>query len=332
MKLGIVGAGKIVQDLLPMLKSIPQIDLVAIFGRPNKKEFLLDLQKEYPINKIYVDYKEMLADTDIDVVYIALPNHLHYSYTKLALEARKHVICEKPFTSNLNELKELERIAQKNDLYLIEAITNQYRGNFLKIKELLPKLGDIKVVEANYSQYSSRYDAFKEGNILPAFNPEMSGGALMDINSYNIHFVVGLFGKPMEVQYYPNLSRGIDTSGVLILEYERFKAICIGSKDSWGASFATIQGDNGFLTVDGPVNSIDSFIISNASNVEEKINKNEHNHRMYEEFVAFEKIIREKNKSEMLKRLEHSLQVMEILTVARKRAGIVFAADKWLNE
>ncbi|WP_163187642.1 Gfo/Idh/MocA family protein [Niallia circulans] len=332
MKLGIVGAGKIVQDLLPMFKSIPQIDLMAIFGRPNKKGFLLDLQKEYLINKIYVDYKEMLADTDIDVVYIALPNQLHYSYTKQALEARKHVICEKPFTSNLKELQELEKIAQRNDLYLIEAITNQYRGNFLQIKELLPKLGDIKVVEANYSQYSSRYDAFKEGDILPAFNPEMSGGALMDINSYNIHFVVGLFGKPMAVQYYPNLSRGIDTSGVLVLEYERFKAVCIGSKDSRGASFATIQGDNGFLTVDGPVNSIDSFTISNASNVEEKINKNEHKHRMYEEFVAFEKIICEKNKSEMLKRLEHSLQVMEILTMARKKAGIIFAADKGINE
>lgn len=328
MKLGIVGAGMIVQDLLPVFKSIPQIDLVAIFGRPAKKEFLLSLQKEYLIKKIYVDYKEMLADTEIDVIYIALPNHLHYSYTKLALGARKHIICEKPFTSNLDELKELESIARSNDLYLIEAITNQYRGNYSQIKELLPKLGDVKVVEVNYSQYSSRYNAFKEGNILPAFNPEMSGGALMDINSYNIHFVVGIFGKPNGVQYYPNLSQGIDTSGVLILEYDRFKAVCIGSKDSMGQSFATIQGENGFLTVNGPVNSLDSFTISTASKVVENMNKNEHTHRMYEEFVAFERIIREKNKSEMLKKLEHSLQVMEIITVARKRAGIVFAADE----
>ncbi|MED3792065.1 Gfo/Idh/MocA family oxidoreductase [Niallia alba] len=328
MKLGIVGAGMIVQDLLPVFKSIPQIDLVAIFGRPAKKEFLLSLQKEYLIKKIYVDYKEMLADTEIDVIYIALPNHLHYTYTKLALGARKHVICEKPFTSNLDELKELESIARSKDLYLIEAITNQYRGNYLQIKELLPKLGDVKVVEVNYSQYSSRYNAFKEGNILPAFNPEMSGGALMDINSYNIHFVVGIFGKPKGVQYYPNLSQGIDTSGVLILEYDRFKAVCIGSKDSMGLSFATIQGENGFLTVNGPVNSLDSFTISTASKVVENMNKNEHTHRMYEEFVAFERIIREKNKSEMLKKLEHSLQVMEIITVARKRAGIVFAADE----
>ncbi|MFS0660105.1 Gfo/Idh/MocA family oxidoreductase [Niallia alba] len=328
MKLGIVGAGMIVQDLLPVFKSIPQIDLVAIFGRPAKKEFLLSLQKEYLIKKIYVDYKEMLADTEIDVIYIALPNHLHYTYTKLALGARKHVICEKPFTSNLDELKELESIARSKDLYLIEAITNQYRGNYLQIKEWLPKLGDVKVVEVNYSQYSSRYNAFKEGNILPAFNPEMSGGALMDINSYNIHFVVGIFGKPKGVQYYPNLSQGIDTSGVLILEYDRFKAVCIGSKDSMGPSFATIQGENGFLTVNGPVNSLDSFTISTASKVVENMNKNEHTHRMYEEFVAFERIICEKNKSEMLKKLEHSLQVMEIITVARKRAGIVFAADE----
>ena len=84
-------------------------------------------------------------------------------------------------------------------MFLWEAIINQYVPNFYKIKELLPKLGKIKIVECNFSQYSSRYNAFKEGNILPAFDYTKSGGALMDLNIYNIHFVVGLFGKPMNI-------------------------------------------------------------------------------------------------------------------------------------
>ena len=139
MRLGIVGSGMIVQDLMPILDFIKEIEITAIFGRQSKMEKLEKLQNDYHIKKIYTDYQEMLSDSKIDTIYIALPNHLHYFYVKLALEAGKHVICEKPFTSNLEELKALMTIAHKNHLFLMEAITNQYRKNYLKIKELLPK-------------------------------------------------------------------------------------------------------------------------------------------------------------------------------------------------
>lgn len=90
---------------------------------------------------------------------------------------------------------------------MLEAITNQYLSNMTFIKEHLDQLGDIKIVECNYSQYSSRYDAFKRGDIAPAFNPKMGGGALRDLNIYNIHFVVGLFGRPKTVQYLANVEK-----------------------------------------------------------------------------------------------------------------------------
>ena len=82
---------------------------------------------------------------------------------------------------------------------MIEAIINQYLENFKVIKDSLSEIGDIKIVNINYSQYSSRYDAFKQGEIAPAFNPEMGGGALRDLNIYNIHLLVGLFGNPNRV-------------------------------------------------------------------------------------------------------------------------------------
>lgn len=84
--------------------------------------------------------------------------------------AGKHVICEKPFTLTLAEFEDLAKLQSKNCI-LLEAITNQYLGNFASIKANLAKLGDIKIVECNYSQYSSRYDAFKRGEIAPAFDP-----------------------------------------------------------------------------------------------------------------------------------------------------------------
>lgn len=318
----------IVHDLLPVFTSIPKIELAAIYGRAKSLEKLEDLKTRYNIAKIHTDYEVFLADGSIDTVYVALPNHLHFSYVKQALEAGKNVICEKPFTSNVQELEILIDLAREKQAFLLEAITNQYMKNFLAIKDKVSELGNIKIIEANYSQYSSRYDAFKAGNILPAFNREMSGGALMDLNIYNIHFVVGLFGKPKTVQYYANIARGIDTSGILILDYESFKAVCIGSKDSKAPISANIQGDAGTIHVNGTVSVVDSFEFLPNKGEEVHVDVKDHEHRMYDEFVAFERILSEQNEAEMLDRLAHSLNVMDVVTRAKESANIKFAADE----
>lgn len=328
MKLGIVGSGMIVHDLLPVFVDIPQIELAAIYGREKSLEKLKGLAKDYQIAKVHTDYAAFLEDESIDTVYVALPNHLHFAYTKQAIEAGKHVICEKPFTSNIEELEILIALANEKKVFLLEAITNQYMKNFIEIKKRIPELGTIKIVEANYSQYSSRYDAFKAGTILPAFNPEMSGGALMDLNIYNIHFVVGLFGKPENVYYYANVSKGIDTSGVLVMDYISFKAVCIGSKDSKAPISANVQGDAGTIHVNGTVSIVDSFEYLPNSGAEAHIDVKDNKHRMYDEFVAFEKIISGKEEAEMLERLAHSRIVMEVVSAAKASAGIKFAADE----
>ena len=230
MRLGIIGSGMIVNDFLEIIPYLDGIELRGIYGRKSSEEKLNKLKNENNIKEIFYDYEELLK-SDIDTVYIALPNNLHFEFSKKALEANKNVIVEKPITSNYKEAKILSDLARERKLFIFEAITTEYLPNYLKIKELLPKLGDIKIVQCNYSQYSSRYNSFKEGKVLPAFDPAFSGGALMDINIYNIHYVVGLFGKPKNIEYYPNIERGIDTSGVLMLDYNKFKCVCVGAKD-----------------------------------------------------------------------------------------------------
>ena len=170
MKLGIVGSGMIVGDLLSFIEQIPEIELVHISGTKRSEEKLRTIYQEHHFQRYSTSYDELLNDEQVDTIYIALPNHLHYTYALQALEAQKNVILEKPMTSNIEEAKELQRVATSNRLFLWEAITNQYLPNYYKIKSLLKDLGKIKVVECNYSQYSSRYNAFKEGNILPAFD------------------------------------------------------------------------------------------------------------------------------------------------------------------
>ena len=316
MNLGIVGAGMIVKDFLSFSHELPEIKLEAIVAR--NIENLKNLQNTYNIKQIYTDLDECLSYPSIDTIYVAVPNNLHYSVAKKALEAGKNVICEKPFTLNYNETVELFELAESKNLILIEAITNQYLPNYLEIKENLSQIGNIRLVECNFSQLSSRYEAFKKGIIAPVFDKNQGGGVLGDLNIYNIHFVVGLFGAPKNSKYYPNIVREVDTSGILILEYDEFKVVCIAAKDTYNNSYANIQGDKGLIKVIGPLNEVSNYIIKNKE-VEMKVNKNIHKHRMYSEFKKFIDVIDNKDFDFMQKQKVHSLAVMEIFDKSRKQ-------------
>ena len=316
MNLGIVGAGMIVKDFLSFSHELPEIKLEAIVAR--NIENLKNLQSTYNIKQIYTDLDECLSSPSIDTIYVAVPNNLHYSVAKKALEAGKNVICEKPFTLDYNETVELFQLAESKNLILIEAITNQYLPNYLEIKENLSQIGNIRLVECNFSQLSSRYEAFKKGIIAPVFDKNQGGGVLGDLNIYNIHFVVGLFGAPKNSKYYPNIVREVDTSGILILEYDEFKVVCIAAKDTYNNSYANIQGDKGLIKVIGPLNEVSNYIIKNKE-VEMKINKNIHKHRMYSEFKKFIDVIDNKDFDFMQKQKVHSLAVMEIFDKSRKQ-------------
>lgn len=316
MNLGIVGAGMIVKDFLSFTHELPEIKLEAIVAR--NIENLKNLQNIYNIKQIYTDLDECLSNPSIDTIYVAVPNNLHYSVAKKALEAGKNVICEKPFTLNYHETVELFELAESKNLILIEAITNQYLPNYLEIKENLSQIGNIRLVECNFSQLSSRYEAFKKGIIAPVFDKNQGGGVLGDLNIYNIHFVVGLFGSPKNSEYYPNIVREVDTSGILILEYDEFKVVCIAAKDTYNNSYANIQGDKGLIKVIGTLNEVPNYIIKN-NEVEMKVNKNIHKHRMYSEFKKFIDVIDNKDFDFMQKQKEHSLAVMEIFDKSRKQ-------------
>ena len=315
MKLGIIGSGMIVKDFLSFAHELPEIKLEAIAAR--NIDNLKELQSKYNINNIYTDIDLCLKNKEVDTIYVAVPNNLHYSVAKKALEAGKNVICEKPFTLKYDEAIELFEIAEARGLILIEAITNQYQKNYLDIKDNIDNIGEIRLVECNFSQLSSRYEAFKNGVIAPVFDKSKGGGVLGDLNIYNIHFVVGLFGKPNKVHYSPNIVNDVDTSGILLLEYDNFKVVCIAAKDTFNNSYVNIQGDQGIIKVIGPTNEVPNYSIQTKDNFINE-NNNIHSHRMFAEFKKFVEVINNKDFESMNDQKEHTLNVMYIYEEAKK--------------
>lgn len=322
MKLAVLGSGQIVNDFLPHAADIAGLELTAIFGLPASRSELDSLQTRFGIGTVYVDLDECLADPDVDTVWVAVPNFLHARFARAALEAGKNVICEKPFVLRENELAELTAMAVDRDLILVEAITTQYLANYSWIKENLARVGEVRVIQSDYSQYSSRFDAFRGGTVLPAFDPAQGGGALLDIGIYTIHFVVGLLGRPLDVRYTANIERGVDTSGVLVLDYGDRTAVCVCAKDSDGPIRTKIQGTDGWIVVDGPPNVMSSLTTKVRGGEVEQIDLSVHSHRMVEEFRAFEKMIREHDTAQRDRRLEHSALVLAVATAALESAGI----------
>ena len=227
MKLAVLGTGFIITDALTAISEVEGIEKNAIYARPGSEERGEYFAKEYGIKKVYTDYQEILKSEDIDTVYVGLINSVHYSYAKEALLAGKNAIVEKPFCPTYAEAKELSDIAEEKGVFVFDAVTPRHSGVFEKMKELLPKLGEIRSVQGNYSQYSSRYDNYKNGEVLPAFDPKAYGGALHDLGIYNLNIVVALLGQPDEVRYDPNCGQnGVDVSGGLPRAHAYSKDYC----------------------------------------------------------------------------------------------------------
>ena len=260
MKLGILGTGKIVQEFLPWLVEHTPFTVQAVCSTPRSAAKAAELCAQYQIPQHTTNYSELLQW--VDVVYIAVPNLQHARYARVALEAGKHVIVEKPMAPTAAQTEELAALSRHKRVFLFEALTTQYLENYNKIRELLPRIGTVKLVQCNFSQYSSRYDAFCAGQVAPSFDPNCAGGALMDLNVYNISYIVGLFGEPNQVHYLANMERGIDTSGILILEYPNFVCQCTAAKDSSAHNSAQIIGTEGSILIEPGSNNCQKLVVT----------------------------------------------------------------------
>ncbi len=321
MKIGAIGTSFIMDTILENMRSAEGMECTAIYSR--KEETGRALADRFQIKKVYTSLDELCHDEDVDWIYVASPNSLHYQQAKEALLAGKHVLCEKPFTSTSAQVRELAALAKEKHLFLLEAILPLFHPHYRLIREYLPQLGELKLVSATFCQYSSRYEALLSGNVPNVFNPEFAGGALMDLNLYNIYFIVGLFGKPLSLQYYPTLfSNGVDTNGILVMQYPDFLTQCTGAKDAFCENGVQIMGDKGYIRVTPTASNCQQVRIIRRGE-EELFFSTEQNPWAYE-VQGLAELVKHQDYQECYRRLDIAVNVVEVLEEARRSGGLSF--------
>lgn len=215
---GILGVATIArEDVIPAMLKSKHCSVMAIASRDKRKAE--KAAKEFHIPKYYEGYQELLNDSEIEAVYIPLPNHLHVEWAKKALKACKHVLVEKPIALSSEEAKELLETAEKYpELKISEAFMYQYHPQWIKVKQMVDagKIGKLKTIQSSFSFFED--DANHIVN-----NKQFGGGSLMDIGCYSISISRMLFGcEPKSVsasiEYHPEFRVDILATGILEFE------------------------------------------------------------------------------------------------------------------
>lgn len=190
---GLLSTARINRALIPPLGASKRNQLVAVASRT--KEAAEKYAREWKIPRAHGTYEALLADPEIDVIYNPLPNHLHAEWTIKAVEAGKHVLCEKPIALSAQEVDMMQSAARRHGRVVAEAFMYRHHPQTLKVQEMVKNgsLGDLKLIRGSFSFVLSR-----EGDVR--LDPAMGGGSIWDVGCYPISYARTVVGaNPLEV-------------------------------------------------------------------------------------------------------------------------------------
>ncbi len=324
-RLGIIGRNFVVDWMLAAAKQAPALRPVAIYSR--SMETGREFAEKYGLVHVF-DRLEDLADCrDVDAVYVASPISCHCEQALLLLEHGKHVLCEKPVTTNARELELLLATARAHGAVFLEAMRLVHDDALDIIEAHLPEIGALRRVTFEFTQYSSRYDRIRAGEQgINAFNPALSNGGIMDMGCYCVHGIVRLFGRPRRVHAScVKLDNGFDGGGIILMEYPDFVAEAVYSKISRQVAPTTLMGEDGSILLDD---------INHIKRIWLQPRKGEARDLGYVEKLPNNMMYELRRFCRMVEGLEdpapwnqYSRITMEVLDAARRDMGVTFAAD-----
>ncbi len=248
-KFGVIGTGWITEAFIEASREVEGLKFEAVYSRTieKAKEFALKNNAIYTFNSII----DMAKSDKIEAVYIASPNVLHFEQSKLFLQNKKHVICEKPITSSKEQAMELVSIAKENDVIFMEAIMSIHTPQLKILEQSLKRIGRISIARLNFSQLSSKYPKLISGELPNIFNIDMKTGCIMDIGVYCLYIALHLFPEYKSITSNAvKLPSTLDLCGCSTIEYDDMIVLLTYSKIADTAISSEIQGDEGTIIID----------------------------------------------------------------------------------
>ncbi|MGL5020811.1 MAG: Gfo/Idh/MocA family protein [Mycoplasmatales bacterium] len=247
-KLGIVSTSFIVDSFMEACILENRIDVTSLYSQ---NKFACELTDRHNIKSLYTNYEELLK-SDIDIVYIASANVAHFEQASLAIKYGKHVLVEKPMCLNKNQVIELYKLAKKNNVFIMEAMTLLAFDNLDILKNLVERIGDIKHVKLNMLQQTRHYESYLKGHYFNVFDIKKGGGAFYDLGCYLVYPTLYLFGNPKEIHNFPVVNKNfVDTTVSSVFRYDGFDVSINTSKVCYDPSNSVICGDGGTIEIKG---------------------------------------------------------------------------------
>ena len=247
---GLLSTANINKALMDPLRTSRRNSLLAVASR--EKSVADGYAQKNKIPRAYGSYEDLMNDPDIDVIYNSLPNHLHAAWTVKAVEAGKHVLCEKPLALSIEEVDSISAAADKHNRVVAEALMYRSHATSQKVREIIQggRLGEVRMVRGSFTYSGTKPDDFR-------LNPEMGGGALWDIGIYPLSYArFVLASEPLEAFAWQTLGpTGVDESFVAQLRFPKnifFQMDC--STASPYHVFMEIVGTEAALVVPQPFN------------------------------------------------------------------------------
>lgn len=326
MRVGVVGTNFVSDTFMDGAKQVKEVSVTCVTSGhiENAKKFA----EKYNIETVVSSLDEMLEKKLVDVVYLAVPNAMHYEMTKKCIEAHTAVLTEKPFVVTSKQAKDLFELAEKNHVYVHDGIMPLYSKGLEVIKENIKRVGKIHNVVFDFSKYSSRYDAYLEGKNPTTFRKELCNGAMMDLGVYCVSDVVSIFGKPNQIEASAELlETGADISSNAIFSYDDFSAVIMNSKASDSIYPCVISGEKGMLIIHG-ASLLNKIVFKDRKEKTEEILFEENQNPFVREIEDLVENI-EQGYSES-KKVPHalSIDIISCIEEIRHKTGIIYSCDE----
>jgi predicted dehydrogenase len=309
---GVVATGGIANVVTSDMLLVDDTEVRAVASRDigRAQEFAA----KYGIAKPYGDYRELIADPGVDVVYIASPHSGHYDVAKEALLAGKAVLCEKPITVTLAAAEELVAVARDRGVFLMEAMWTRFNPLVRKLRGLVADgaIGEVRTVQADL------------GAVFPT-DPMLGGGSLLDVGIYPVAFTQMLLGEPAEIVTHGLVRNEVDAHASLLLRYpDGVSALLFSSIVASCPSKATVVGTKGRIELGAPFFATREMVLT-VEGSDPVVEKNDLWGNGYTYQIAeVNERVRNGDKESPEVTLDDTLAVARILSTALAQLGVSY--------